>query len=79
MLEAEAKKKWCPMVRVAAVNLGSCDVVSINRVPVGAVSDKGHEGSFNCLGSACALWVIDGLALTSEDGEPPGHCGLVRL
>ena len=62
MTEAEAKKKWCPMVRFER------DLV--NR------SDP-HVLSAKCIGSACMLWRWD-IVPEEIDGDKnwDGHCGL---
>ena len=66
--EAEAKEKWCPMVRmsfgVAAVNCPESD------------DDTGRDRKWNkCIGSQCMMWRWDMLPSVNGPKEM-GHCGL---
>lgn len=71
MTEAEAKTKWCPMVRASTREE---DGNSSNRnVPLeGDIlsTEKHHNPSYaRCIGSECACWIFR----TPEEG----CCGLV--
>lgn len=73
MTEDEAKTKWCPFVRIMALDPRSGGNPSINR----------HDyNNFNCIGSTCMAWRwIDGRWVERRlvEGsriEPAGYCGL---
>jgi hypothetical protein len=62
MTEAEAKRYWCPMARLA----GFSELQAINRSPQGDPA----AGSF-CLGSQCMVWRWE----VAQEGRS-GYCGL---
>lgn len=69
MTEAEAKGKWCPMVRVSQ-SFGSSSGdrnQGLNRL---------NSFDCNCIASDCALWVVD--TDTRFKTSPTGHCGMIR-
>jgi hypothetical protein len=62
--EEEAKKKWCPMVRIMHEN------VVANRSD--GYGDEDNVSSLHCcIASGCMMWVVD-------YGAGYGHCGLMR-
>lgn len=68
MTEAEAREKWCPMVRLTADQ----DEWKNNRGDF-----PGKERSFNCIASDCAMWrwvtTLDSGTVINTD---KGYCGL---
>lgn len=73
-LEKEARKKWCPFVRVI---LGHKEVV----YPHGAYTNRGQQSGFaecRCIASDCMAWIcgrsING-AIKPDDYD--GYCGLI--
>jgi hypothetical protein len=74
MVEEDAKKKWCPMVRF---HKGLDGDIYCSR-PVGVVDDDAAK----CIGSDCMLWKWDEekehFRQLREYSETEGHCGLVK-
>lgn len=75
MTEAEAKTKWCPMVRYSVFDYESrSEVIATNR------QKDNVDG--NCIGSACMMWrwhLGDDPESRSKGGiclPPTGYCGL---
>lgn len=66
--EDEAKRKWCPFVRV-----GNDEAPENRRCRVGTVKDGPGVGTpWNCcIGSACMMWV-------DKPEFKGGCCGLAR-
>lgn len=56
--EAEAKTKWCPMVRLAVSERDGSDgsSVSFNRTAIRNTSDYGTPHAAICAASACMMW-----------------------
>lgn len=80
MIEAEAKKKWCPMVR--AGTKGSNFFVSGNWQG-NEITEIDTREYTRCIGSACMMWRWSMLA--DDDGQAlgitaksktNGYCGL---
>jgi hypothetical protein len=68
MTEAEAKKHWCPFVRIA-------QHMGLDMVPVNRVGSNGANPDTCCLASKCMAWrwdYPDGPSFKSTTG----HCGL---
>lgn len=67
--EAEAKKKWCPFVRVE----GSNRIHNLNTDGFDAEHRFQH-----CIGSVCMAWRTFGLTMAKGGGdmEHHGYCGL---
>lgn len=78
----EAKKKWCPMVRVVEVETDSGELSnSFNRYHAGSGQSHGsiHDnGVCRCLADDCMLWCwVDSLdAIPKVDKRRHGRCGL---
>ena len=82
--EEEAKTKWCPLARIAAI--GSAGSVSANRVSDGKNIDTSRS---LCIASECMAWCWDnrkvghdpeyaGIAAAikfTKDNPLRGHCG----
>ena len=68
MTEAEAKKKWCPFVRVPVTG-GESNTIAGNREGDGSWNWK----AFKCIGSDCMAWRID---RTMPGPRKYGYCGL---
>ncbi len=66
MIEDEAKKKWCPMVRHGYGSEG----VGVNRI-----HNNKTPSTSNCIGSNCMMWVHD----QSVNDFIDGHCGLAGV
>ena len=62
--EAEAKQKWCPMVRVSNYVSGTECESSVNRLE----TNEPYDGCL-CIASACMMW-------RWGDGRTQGYCGL---
>lgn len=73
MNEAEAKTKWCPMVRVLA---------ETNRGVAGA--NRGRESLPNtCIASRCMMWIPEKTYPSPYEGgnimvTEGGRCGLAK-
>ncbi|WP_181707360.1 hypothetical protein [Chthonobacter rhizosphaerae] len=66
--EAEAKKKWCPFVRLDGPN-------RLNNMLTGGF-DTEHAVQ-HCIGSACMGWRAFGYShVKGADFEHHGYCGL---
>lgn len=63
MKEEDARKKWCPFVRI--VGPGSGMVTAVNRVKFTTVMEPAM-----CIGSDCMMWA------ESPYTEDKGDCGL---
>ncbi len=78
--EAEAKTKWCPMVR-AVIQIGE---VSDHAVALGTTNldvnmtgrHGGNQTGAYCIGSDCMMWRWDGWPEGAKPEEQEGHCGL---
>ena len=70
MTEAEAKTKWCPMVRFVIGPQSSTWQESAldNR--------SGMTGESRCLASGCMAWRTHPGASDYQRAEPTGYCGL---
>jgi hypothetical protein len=72
MTEAEAKKKWCPMVRITMMDLG---VAVDNRGRFAKVTTNTH-----CIASECMMWWWNPPSAThinpAEEYHKTGYCGL---
>ena len=67
MTEADAKKKWCPMVRVGSDH-------AVNRV-----SDGSFVHQTTCIASDCAMWIHEKTEVVNVvKGVSHGRCGLIR-
>lgn len=62
LTEAEAKTKWCPMVRVAVTERDGSDAppVVFNRTAIRNTSEYGTPHAAMCIGSACMMWRGEG-------------------
>jgi hypothetical protein len=74
MTEAEAKTKWCPMVRAGMYGErhAAMNMVAVNRDP------RANDLAL-CIGSQCMMWqgtTRTDRATLAEIHE--GHCGLAR-
>jgi hypothetical protein len=75
MTEDEARKMWCPFVRVAD---------SLDATPPAANCTAGPDADrtpdwASCVGSLCMAWrwkKFDSARFMSADGEYVGYCGL---
>lgn len=68
MTEAEAKTKWCPMVRA-----GKSENYSSERMHQVLLRET------NCIGSACMMWrweYADGGKHPCDKSTTDGYCGL---
>lgn len=75
MKESEARKKWCPLVRIGfTAPLGSA--AAVNRL-LKYPSDDSVKEETCCLGSGCMMWRMDN-GPGGQPGTPDsrGHCGL---
>lgn len=77
MTEEEAKRKWCPMVRVSVTPNNSTWQNSMlnNRGDIPA-----DNMQCRCIASDCMMWAWDFAPHDSPGGvqEGTGHCGLVK-
>lgn len=76
MTPEEAKKKWCPFVRVMHTER---DFSNGNLVMVAASINRGLGDSCNCLGNGCACWTTE--MLKDKHGvfhNLSGRCGLIK-
>lgn len=88
LTEGQAKKRWCPMVRLLGMQESPAANTSFNRVP-----EYGDTGEIaigcRCIGGDCMMWrslnrrTSDGLTFTHESRggqheniERVGYCGL---
>ena len=71
MTEAEAKTRWCPMVRVHVVGIGNWT----NR---GLFLDGKSTMPNRCIASDCMMWRFDGLRSSIAQQEH-GYCGLAGM
>lgn len=77
MTEDEAKKKWCPMIKIAPETEGFYPLT--NRAKA---IHKGDEliGTVTCIASECMAWRNTGLVYDCDEPtkiiERRGHCGL---
>lgn len=77
MIEEEARKKWCPMVRFNTAGDGH---VYHNKPPKSKDdSCEANEYSAYCIASDCMMWKSAGGEL-DDDGEvvSNGDCGLKK-
>ena len=66
MTESDARRKWCPMVRIA-------------NTPDGAVYNRDVGSDGNCIASDCACWVWDDPQPKEMPmSHKQGHCGLIN-
>lgn len=65
MTEAEAKTKWCPMVRHPYFNYSGAQQT--------AVTNDRMNGNSNCIASECMMWRWKD---RPQDMGKTGHCGL---
>jgi hypothetical protein len=65
LTEAEAKTKWCPMIREDGER-GSC-----------GSNDPYQTSTNNCIGSNCMMWVWV-LTSHSDEKDDCGECGLAQ-
>ena len=75
MTEAEAKTKWCPMVRTQPFIGAEKDCWATTNRGWGGSLDVVTPLGTKCLASDCMLWQWDN-AIT--DGPRKGRCGLSR-
>tara|TARA_X000001316_G_C922015_1_gene36752 strand:- start:2852 stop:3088 length:237 start_codon:yes stop_codon:yes gene_type:complete len=70
--EDEAKKKWCPEVRMSASDMPVEGNHASNR------SNKTFQEKCHCLGSGCMMWrwAKGASVADSINGKRPGYCGL---
>jgi len=83
MTEKEAREKWCPMAKVAFIDMDmDMDFVVIKELPsANRIQDRKSEEygiveGASCIGSDCALWQWNGYSDSPRDRK--GHCGLVK-
>lgn len=81
MLEADAKKKWCPMANgkksmavlatlIPSMVDGTAGVTKAIELMASEESSRRLNGMECCLGTGCVWWVVD-----YNDGNGFGHCG----
>lgn len=66
MTEAEAKTKWCPMVRTG-LNAG----MAVNHHVSGDVHDETR-----CIASGCMMWRYSTPNTIADHNKKDGFCGL---
>ena len=71
MTEAEAKTKWCPMVRIGIHANQNHSIVGNLFVPIEDASSVRLHKASRCIASACMMWRPKYAAAGS-----PGRCGL---
>ncbi len=71
--EAEAKEKWCPMVR--AGRIGANYTAAVNW-PGGGAEVVGEQEWAKCIGRGCMMWRWGGTSPNVVDTPPHGWCGL---
>jgi len=72
MKEADAKTKWCPMVRVSQFN------TTVNRrITTDNPAPQYPAPSTNCIGNECAVWK-NTFTVIADTAIESGHCGLIN-